>query len=100
MKRHLLITSLICFGIAFLALSLMAFDDPGARVWTGPELHGEWLLNEDTGEYWYLHNWCEPGELDCVDETDDALVCKHCHEGFDSRPMWYCGDAWFSYVEF
>ena len=91
MKRNLLITSLICFGIAFLALSLMAFDDPGARVWTGPPLGGEWLLNEETGEYWYLHS---NAEFDLIGDG-----CLTCHKEM-SRTEWYCGDAWYSFYEF
>ena len=85
MKRYLL---LIILGI--MLLSLVAFDDPGGRVWVGPELQGEWIWNAETGEFWYFH---APPE-------DDALTCKGCHQGFDTPPMWFCGDGWVSDPDF
>ena len=82
MKAYILVS----LGFLLLCCAFIPVDG-----WTGPPLGGEWLLNEETGEYWYLHS---NAEFDLIGDG-----CRTCHPEM-SRTRWNCGGGWWSEYEF
>ncbi len=68
-----------------LVLGLSAWTDTPTQSWSGPDLGGQWLYDEQAGEWWYLHS---------IEEFDAPVErCNECHENAYSSPVRLCSQG-------